>query len=109
MIRGLAILAVWLAAYVGSYIAFSAAGGWYWSQTGTRRRYDLGLAISDVVRWHPAWLRWEPFCDIYGQATSRGNLPGYLYSPLIRLDRRWFHPDRNGLPEDPPTQPATKD
>src|SRR5688572_9451061 len=90
--RCLAVAAL-LVAYVGSYAALSAAGNWYWSQTG-QLRFNGGLAVSDVVRWQPAWARWEPFQNIDGENTSRGNLPGYFYSPLIRLDRAWMHPDR---------------
>jgi hypothetical protein len=88
--------------YVGAYAALSAAGAWYWSQTG-KLRYTSGLSVSDVERWHPAWARWEPFHNIYGQDTSRGNTAGYFFSPLIRLDRRWFHPDRELFPATQPT------
>lgn len=79
--------------YVGSYVVLSACGEWRWSQTG-RLRYDFGLAVTDVERWFPRWAYWEPFKDVYGNDTSRGNLQGYIYSPLIRLDRAWIHPDR---------------
>jgi hypothetical protein len=79
--------------YLGTYVVLSACGGWHWSQTGSLR-YSSGFAISDVQRWCPAWAHWEPFRDVYGTDTSRGNVLGYIYSPLIRLDRAWVHPDR---------------
>ena len=107
-IRRVAVLTIGLLllGYVGSYVALSARGGWYWSQTG-RVRYTFGFAMTDVVRWHPAWARWEPFRDVHGRDTSRGNLAGYLYSPLIRLDRAWVHRDHELFAEsNPATQPA---
>jgi hypothetical protein len=102
-LRVVLMLAAPLVVYVGSYIILSARGGWYWSQTG-KLRYDFGFAASDVERWFPAWAHWEPFRDIYGRDTSRGDLQGYIYSPLIRLDRAWVHPDREVFPA---TRPAS--
>jgi hypothetical protein len=86
-------IAALLVAYIGSYICLAFRGQWYWSQNG-EHRYTFGLAASDVERWFPAWAHWEPFRDVYGNSTSRGDLSGYFYSPLIRLDRKWFHHDR---------------
>src|SRR5258706_7291802 len=86
-----------LVIYVCSYLILSAQGGWQWSQTG-KLRYGFGFAVSDVERWFPAWAHWEPFIDVYGDDTSRGDLQGYIYSPLIRLDRAWMHPDRQLVP-----------
>jgi len=34
--------------------------------------------------------------------TSRGDLLGYVYSPLIRLDRKWVHHDRQVFPTTSP-------
>ena len=88
---------VWISAllivYVASYAVMSALGGWHWSQTG-KLRYGFGFPVTDVIRWKPAGLTWEPFRNVAGDDTSRGNPQGYLYSPLIRIDRAWFHPDR---------------
>lgn len=100
-------LAIALAAlpvvYVGSYVALAAGGAWTWSQTGKRRPSPTALSVADVQRWQPRWARWEPFRDVYGQDTSRGNALGYVYSPLIRLDRAWLHADRELFPA---TRPA---
>jgi hypothetical protein len=79
--------------YVASYLCMSAAGQWTFSQTGMRR-YSFGLSVSDIIRWQPAVAYWEPFHDIGGAQTSRGNLIGYLYSPLIRVDRAFVHRDK---------------
>ena len=80
-----------LLAYLGSYVAVSSVGGYYFSQSG-RIRYSFGMSVSDVSIWHPAGVWWEPYVDVRGSETSRGTTLGYFYSPLIRLDRRYVHP-----------------
>jgi hypothetical protein len=88
--------------YIGAYVELAANGGWYLSQTG-KLRYHFGFSVSDVERWGPAWARWELIRNVSGEDTSRGNPQGYFFSPLIRLDRLWVHPDHELLPA---TQPA---
>ena len=88
--RVVLILSALTVVYVGSYAALSAAGDYQASQTG-RLRYFGGLSVTDVYHWQPKLGYWEPFHNIYGRDTSRGDLPGYLYSPLIRLDRACWH------------------
>ncbi|HEY2589212.1 MAG TPA: hypothetical protein VGI81_25940 [Tepidisphaeraceae bacterium] len=90
-------LATTVVVYVGSYVAMSAGGQWTWSQSG-RLRYSFGLSVTDVIRWQPALAHWEQFYDISGNDTSRGNVMGYLYSPLIQLDRSFVHRDRPAVP-----------
>ena len=85
--------------YVGSYVILSARGEYVWSQTG-KLRYTFGLSVTDIVIWDPAAAHWEPFRDIYGNDTSRGEPVGYFYSPLIRLDRKWWHPSHEIFAED---------
>jgi len=79
--------------YVCSYVAMSAAGGYSYSQSG-RVRYNAGqgLSVSDLVMWHPKWTWYQnEFVDVSGKISSRGNTLGYLYSPLIILDRKVIH------------------
>ena len=87
-----AIAASLLVAYVGSYVALSAAGEYRVSATGKLR--IAGMAVPDVDHWQPAFAEWEPFRDVSGNDTSRGDLLGHLYAPLIRIDRAWRHPSR---------------
>jgi hypothetical protein len=89
----LVIAACLVLAYVGSYVALSAAGDYRASQTG-KLRYSGGLSVTDVDHWQPHFMWWEPFHDVYGKDTSRGDLLGYFYSPLIRVDRAWRHPSK---------------
>jgi hypothetical protein len=97
-----AVLAV---LYVGSYVVLAVRGGYYWSQSG-KTRYVSGMSASDVEIWQPDVAWWEPFRDIHGNDTSRGNLLGFVYSPLIRLDRHWFHPTHELFGDEPTTSPS---
>ena len=78
--------------YFGSYVWLSAVGGYYYSQSGRFRWKGIGLSVSDVVIWHPKFVRWQPFLNIYGKHTHRATLLGWFYSPLIVADRKWVHP-----------------
>jgi hypothetical protein len=105
LIKRLVIAACLVLAYVGSYVAFSAAGDYRASQTG-KLRYLGGLSVTDVYHWQPRFMWWEPFHDVYGKDTSRGDPLGYLYSPLIRIDRAWRHPSQYLSEMSAATQPA---
>ena len=90
LIWRLVIAAGLVLAYVGSYVGLSVAGDYRASQTGMRR-YVSGLSVTDVYHWMPRFMWWEPFRDVSGADTSRGDALGYFYSPLIRVDRAWRH------------------
>ena len=80
-----------LTLYVCSYLPKSYYGGYYFSQSG-KSRYATGMSVSDIVIWHPGGLWYQyPFINIHGNRTSRGNLQGYFYAPLILLDRAFWH------------------
>jgi hypothetical protein len=51
-------------------------------------------------------MSWEPFHDVYGKDTTRGDPLGYFYSPLIRIDRAWRHPSQHLFDEAAATRPA---
>jgi hypothetical protein len=78
-------------AYVGTYSIFSLYGGYCYSQSGDLRYYGT-MSVSDIVQWEPqgCWYQAE-FRNINGEIVSRGNDWGYFYSPLIRIDRKYFH------------------
>ncbi|WP_298859154.1 hypothetical protein [uncultured Gimesia sp.] len=81
------------AVYVGTYIALSFFGGYYFNQSGKVRYRSMGLSVSDISTWNPkgCWYQAE-FKNTKGISVSRGNDLGYLFSPLIILDRKYFHP-----------------
>ncbi|MBL8815492.1 MAG: hypothetical protein JNL58_05650 [Planctomyces sp.] len=87
------VFAIALHVYVGSYVYFTSAGEYQLRQSG-KIRYSFGHPVSDVSIWQPRFLHWQPFQDIYMQSTSRGSMLGYYYSPLIIIDRQWFHATR---------------
>jgi hypothetical protein len=83
-----------VATYFLLYLVLSWFGGWHFSQTGKVRYQGAGLAASDVVRFSPAGVRWERFTTIGNEEITRANLLGYIYSPLLRVERTWIRPDR---------------
>jgi hypothetical protein len=42
--------------------------------------------------WQPEFIRWQQFTNVEGSATTRGNILGYVFCPLIILDRWLVHP-----------------
>ena len=83
-----------LVVYVGGYGLLAAFGGYRFDQSG-RVRYVTGLSVSDIEMWHPA-LAWyqDDFQKLDGRIVTRGNVLGYAFSPLIRLDRLLVHKTR---------------
>ena len=96
--KWLTIGSILLAVYVGIYIALSAAGEYRPTFSG-KRRYTFGLAVMDRSIWQPNGLRWERYKSIKGQSDTRGNVPGYLFSPLIVMDRALWHPTNDYFDE----------
>jgi hypothetical protein len=90
----IAVVAVLMISYVGSYAILGALGGYRFDQSGMVR-YEIGPAASDLEMWHPkyAWYQ-DHFETIDGKRTTRGNALGYFYSPLIKLDRMLIHKTR---------------
>lgn len=104
----LAVTASLLVLYIGTYIALSASGEYRASQTGRLRWLPGGLSVTDVEHWQPAHAEWAPFRDVNERDTIRGNLLGFLYSPLIRIDRAWCHPSHYAFELSTTTRPAAR-
>ena len=87
------VLLICLVLYVGVYIVLSCLGGYYYNQSGKLRYPGILLAVSDISTWNPkgCWFQYR-FINTHGESVSRGNDLGYLFAPLIMLDRRFFHP-----------------
>jgi hypothetical protein len=83
-----------LASYLGVYSLLAAFGGYRFDQSG-RIRYVTGLSVSDIEMWHPAIAWYQSDFEKYdGRIVTRGNMLGYAFSPLIRLDRALIHKTR---------------
>ena len=81
-----------LFAYVGAYVPLSCSGAYRVDMSG-RQRWSSGLALMDAEFWQPKWMYFRTYTDVRGDAVSSGNLLGWLYSPLIMIDRAWVHED----------------
>ncbi len=83
---------MWLAAgmvaiavvYVGSYSVNSALGGyWLKPERDGLHGWSSGHSMHTAILWQPA----------YGySARYKSDWIGTLFSPLVSIDRRWFHP-----------------
>jgi hypothetical protein len=59
--------------------------------TGTKR-YITGLALFDCEEWKPKYLIFDVYTNVSGRLALRGcNIGGLIYSPLIVLDRIFWH------------------
>lgn len=75
-------------AYVGLYVANSAAGGYSRSLLVDSNRpayYRYPLQGPDAIMWEPYVGRWS---------GRRRDVFGYFFAPLIELDRAIAHPSR---------------
>jgi hypothetical protein len=95
-----------VACYFLGYVLNSYFGSYRWTASGhSRRAFGVPTLISslDTKTWFPAIGGFDVYLTIHGQEATRGDLVGYVFSPLIRLDRRYFHRsrrvmDENGFP-----------
>ena len=91
--------------YVGSYCCLSANGEYYFAESDRFHYQIYGMAVGDINIWHHKFLHWEPCTDFFGEKTTRGNLLGYVYCPMIVLDRGLVHSTKPNT--DPATRPPT--
>ena len=77
-------MGILIVVYVGSYCVNSASGG-YWMKPDRdgKDKWSMGMSMTTAIMFQPAIGYHTPF---------GGDLVGTVYAPLIRLDRRYFHP-----------------
>lgn len=86
------ILGLALLLYLGSYIALSYSGE-YGIAASRKLQTPLGsLSIPDTRQWQPKGLDLVVVKDQNGNWNWTGNTAGYVYSPLILIDRQLWHP-----------------
>ena len=82
--RVVLVLTSLLLLYVVSFSLNTFSGGYReLPDRDGRDRYSFGLSMTTAVLWQPRFGYWTPF---------RSDWLGAIYSPLIRLDRRFLHP-----------------
>ncbi len=82
---------VYLGVYVLSYGVLSLAGDYHASLSGRHRWQGAGLAVVDQDIWHAKGVFWQPFVTMKGRQTTQATTLGRFYSPLVRIDRRFWH------------------
>lgn len=87
--------------YAASYFALSLAGDYHASRSGRYRWKTAGLSVADETIWHAKGVVWQPFVTVDGRSTHQATTLGYFYSPLIYLDRRFWHDSFNMFEDDP--------
>ena len=86
LIGGLCLMLI----YVLTYCVLSAKGSYYWRQSG-KLRYNFGFSVTDMIEWDPYGTVFHRQKGIDGHYFTRTNDPGYLFAPLIYVDRAVFH------------------
>jgi len=87
-------IALWsaIALYAISYCGLSLLGDYskFLSRSG-KLRYESGLSAADIREWQP-----------YGivKYSDRCNFLGVFYSPLVDIDRNFWHKPMNAFPKD---------
>lgn len=74
-----------LVAYLISYVVNTSLGGYYMvpERDGKNRLFfENGFSMSDTILWQPNMGYYAPF---------KSDIIGVLYSPLIHLDREYWH------------------
>lgn len=84
------IVAVVVAAYLGTYLILSFTGTYILTESGLVR-YDFGFSVSDIQQWQPRFAFCQRFRTVDDNWTLRANFLGYFYAPLILLDQAVLH------------------
>lgn len=92
-LRYLITAVIILAVYVGTYCLLSWNGR-YWYRPSGEVRYGSGLAAFELAQWSPYGITFECRHGVDGKYITDGGVFGFIYSPLIYVDRRLVHKTR---------------
>jgi hypothetical protein len=82
------VIITFLALYTGSYLINNLNGGYVWELARAKKYTMEGLSRYTACHWQPR----------YGMKTKfETDLIGNFYSPLIYIDRKFFHPTKHRL------------
>jgi hypothetical protein len=78
---------VFIGVYLITYILNSIFGG-YWLKpvSGGKYTYTSGLSTASAILWQPYYGHLSP---------NETSTLGWFYCPLISLDRRWWHTNKD--------------
>ena len=79
-----------LVVYLGTYCLLSCNGGYVWTQSG-EVRWSFGMSATDLEQWQPRFIFCQRFRQIDGTYTTRANLLGYFFAPLVFFDQVYVH------------------
>jgi hypothetical protein len=77
--------------YVGSYAALSHMGKYGIAASGKLNTPLFSIGIPDSRQWQPKGLRLVVVKNQDGDWNWTGNTAGYIYAPMILLDRKLWH------------------
>ncbi len=81
---------LFFSAYLGLYIFLSYLGDYTPSQSG-KRRHSGGISITDLEVWQPKFIVLNTYYSVDGLRSVKANIGGYLFYPLILIDRNTVH------------------
>ena len=76
--------------YLFSYLSFRGSGNYVIIRSGEVRPY--AFAAADKIIWNPNDTHWQTFKNAYGHYETKGNAKGYIFMPLICIERALFKP-----------------
>ena len=89
-----------LSIYLLSYAVLSSAGDYHASRSGRYRWKTAGLAVSDESVWHAKGVFFNSYVDLANRTRLSGTTLGWFYSPLVYLDRLFWHDSFNMFEDD---------
>ena len=76
--------AILLVLYLGVYVVLSANG-----------EYETTSFFKGEVKWQPKWVKHRRVKPFRKDPVTEANFGGYLFLPLIYVDRVVWHRDKN--------------
>lgn len=89
--------------YLALYALNSTCGEYRVVASGNTRKAfgrPTGVSMPDVAHWFPLVGRFDFYKTIHGKVESRGSFFGYLFCPLIHMDRTIWHHSKKVINDD---------
>ncbi|MEM6822348.1 MAG: hypothetical protein AAF558_10455 [Verrucomicrobiota bacterium] len=86
------LLFLLLLIYFGVYAGISSMGEYKAAASGNIKTPLIPINIADTRQWHPKFAELNVYKNSEDNWTWTGNTAGYVFAPLILLDRQFWHP-----------------